>query len=233
MYAQDVPSIKEFAEASPEGLASVITFALLSARTRFERLQHDVASVRKHGIDSPALWGWKRDGYLFVQANKADLHSVEPSRLSVMAAMDLFVSTVPGLGLIKAGFVCQMLGQEVACLDARNREQLGVDTRFFDMHNKGLSSRTRQRRISEYLAFSTYTGGAQYWWDDWCNRMGDRLGTTGDDISRQHVKLVRDLDPSAARFRSESKRAWLNDKGLPVQSSDPLPESYQTTITRT
>ncbi len=196
MYSDHVPLIREHAEASPQGLADVLTFALLSARVQFWRLDDQMQSVRKLGKDSPALWGWKREGYLRVQTSKLALHAMEPWQLYPTYAMETVIANIPGLGLAKGGFVCQMLGQPIACLDVRNRDVLGLPERFFREFRRDrngdvkVSPKRFRERVEQYIATCQNTGGAEYWWNRWCNDTAARLGTTGEEISAEHVRII-------------------------------------------
>ena len=49
-------------------------------------------------------------------------------------------------------------------------------------------------QIAEYVEYTRETGGAEYWWDTWCNYVaGNRANrslNTGDAVSKFHVTAV-------------------------------------------
>lgn len=91
-----------------------------------------------------------------------------------------------------------MLGHEVACLDARNMEALGWDGRpFREFRRRGgvciVRPETRLRRINDYIHATRESGGAEHWWDNWCEGMALSPGFGGDaaKVSAAHVDCVK------------------------------------------
>ena len=197
MYAQDVPRIKAYAGASPDNLANVITFVLLSIRVQFTRVATAMRDVRREGRDSAFLWGFKQEGFDYVQAHKESIHSAlcgAPYPTTV-EAVDYLASEVCGLGIVKAAFVAQMLGHNVACFDSRNLDSLewgGRPFREFKRRNGVcvIKAETRQRHIAAYVQMTIETGGAAHWWDHWCNGIAPQFGGDGDRVSRLHWQII-------------------------------------------
>lgn len=187
MYQDDVPLIADYAR-SPEGLADVIVFALLSVRTQFITLPRQMADIRRNGERSSYLWGWKLQGYQDVQRQASFLSMYLPTADDGLAMFQLHY-TIKGLGCAKAGFVLQMLGRDVACFDSRNMSKLGLASdrpwRLDDV-----SQKTQIKRIDRYIKATRDSGGAEYWWNDWCARVGADTGNTADQISRLHSKTI-------------------------------------------
>src|SRR5690606_15935640 len=108
------------------------------------------ADVRKHGLDSACLWGWKRPALKWI------CEAAEPIYSSVRALDDpettvelvAELSTLPGLALVKGAFVAQMLGHDVACFDTRNLDALGYSagSRPFREFRPNARWETRLRR---------------------------------------------------------------------------------------
>jgi hypothetical protein len=190
MYAQDVPVITAYG-SSAKGLQDVITFALLSIRQPFRTLFEQMADVRRLGQDSRYLWGAKRKGFQDAKALSGTLVNLL-ERASVADAMFMVSEAITGLGMVKSGFVLQMLGHDVACIDSRNMAMLGflptdrpALMRLDDVGDKG-----RVMRIGRYLEFCRKAGGAEYLWDKWCEGYATELGLTPDQVSKMHVKII-------------------------------------------
>lgn len=200
MYRQDVPKIAAFARASPSGTGSVLTFALLSIRQPFASLPRAVEDVKRWGIDSRYLWGWKRLGFDYVCDHEHELWDTLRTA-DTFDAIDYLAGTVPGLGIVKGAFVAQMFGHEVACFDSRNLEALEMPARSF-REVKALSPANRRRKIAQYVEITRDTGGAAHWWDSWCTGIAPSLGLSPDGVSRQHVTLTAALSPAIDAARS-------------------------------
>ena len=109
-----------------------------------------------------------------------------------VGAIDALTS-VNGLGIVKPAFVVQMCGLDVACLDSHNLTRLGLSQSHFKL-SKTVSHATKRKKIAEYVEYTRETGGAEYWWNTWCNYVaGNRANSslnTGDAVSKYHVTAV-------------------------------------------
>lgn len=207
MYRTEVAALSRYGLSSARGLADVITFALLSARQHFSVVPRQMDEVREQGERSKALWGWKRDGYRFLQGEWANatvnyLNTLLPRHST--AALGALLS-VPGLGLVKGGFVAQMLGFEVGCIDSRNAARLGLPLRAWDFNKHRLRpcSHWGQRRkiITGYVGACATLGGAEYLWDSWCDDYAAQNGMTGETVSKMHLAAIA---PGATIRRSDN-----------------------------
>lgn len=194
MYERDMPLIRDHALASPQGLADVITFVILTIRQPFQQMQRQMAQVRADGADAKPLFGHKRAGYEYAQEHKRVLHAAIVEAVKAgdpVGAIDV-LTNVPGLGIVKAAFVAQCCGLEVACLDSHNLTRLGLPVDALKMA-KGLKRETRLAKITKYVALCAETGGSRYWWDSWCEYVAGRRGSplkTGDAVSAFHATAL-------------------------------------------
>ncbi len=195
MYTDHVPQIAAHAKASPEGLADVCVFVLATIRVQFGRVPAGMREIRQRRHLASALWGWKREGYEFIRDNRDDLFAGaqaldDPE--TTCELIDLFASQVPGLGIVKAAFVVQMLGHDVACFDSRNLEVLGYATNARPWRNKKIGKQVnRLRKISDYVQATRASGGSAFWWDHWCAGIAPALGITPDAVSGWHLTEVK------------------------------------------
>jgi hypothetical protein len=96
---------------------------------------------------------------------------------------------IPGLGMVKAGFILQFMGFDVGCLDTRNIQRERIDINATRIR-KDLSPRAQARRLAWYLR---ETGGrAQELWDGWCQDVAGTYGTfqDADSVSRVHLDCI-------------------------------------------
>lgn len=195
MYDRDMPLMREIALASPEGLTKVIAFVLSTIQQPLQSVANQMAELKREGVNSKYLFGSKRDGYRYAVDHACVLHAavVEAVRVNdVVGAVDV-LTNVPGLGIVKAAFVAQICGLDVACLDTHNLRRLGMAEGALKLA-KSVKPETRRRKIADYVALCSSTGGARHWWNTWCDYVaGNRANKslpTGDAVSAYHVACI-------------------------------------------
>ena len=202
MYREHVPQIAAAMRADPRIFARGIMLAILSARTQFVRIGDQMSDLEERGADSAGLWGWKFDAYSYLGEHTGALwEHVRNGRTPGGAIADL--CRVPGLGIVKAGFVCQLMGFDVGCLDTRNIDRLGLLPRAYRSDGEERKRKPAfQRKIARYVA--EVGGRAEVLWNDWCNDAAKTYATSGDEISRAHLAIIpKDKRRTYARHREE------------------------------
>ncbi len=111
------------------------------------------------------------------------------------AVVDLFMR-IPSIGMVKAGFIAQMCGFEVACLDRHNIRMLGLSEAALKVSKK-IKPELRLKKIRQYVKLCRLEG-AEYWWDTWCNYVAEKGGMnkslpTGDAVSAYHVTSIMEM----------------------------------------
>lgn len=193
MYRDDQARIERWCK-NPDKLLLVGTMVLLSIRMQWVGVGNQMASVSELGSKSPCLWGFKRDGYIYLRDNRKRLYKhVKDYRAGRIWLDDLMREflKVPGLGLPKAGFLCQLLTGHSGCLDMHNIERFGLDAKVWEVRSrKKLADQIAEidDKISLYLRLIDACGGPEKLWDDWCEALNDKVGTfhSADDVSRRH-----------------------------------------------
>lgn len=99
---------------------------------------------------------------------------------------------VPGLGIVKAAFITQLMGYDVACLDARNVAREGRNGRAY--RSDGKTPRQLSPKVRQYVA-ETF-GKAEIYWNAWCEDVAAAYGRTPQQISELHLAILpRDFVP--------------------------------------
>jgi hypothetical protein len=110
----------------------------------------------------------------------------------VVGAVDI-LSNVPGLGIVKASFVAQICGLEVACLDTHNLKRLGLGEATFKLA-KSVKHETKLAKIAKYVAVCAREGGSRYFWNSWCEfvagNRANRSLATADAVSAYHAACI-------------------------------------------
>ena len=191
MYNRDMPRMAAHGLADADGLADVFNFVLGTIQQPLQTLGRQMHDFRVNGENSTYLFAAKRKGFKYVQTHKLML--LRALRLAkkqddVERAL-LILINVPSLGIVKAGFVAQCLGFEVACIDSHNLDRLGLPRTALRLP-KSASKKLKRKRVKDYIKLCFTTGGAEYWWNSWCEYVADK-GTnrkleTANDVSAYH-----------------------------------------------
>lgn len=198
MFKDDNKKIARFALKSPENMVRVGTFVLTTIQAGLATTQAQMHDIDEHGASSKYLWGNKRDGFLYLQEHKQVIFAAIKAAVKAndpIGAIDV-LTNVPNLGIVKAAFVAQLVGLDVACIDSHNCDRLGL-SRSALKFSKKVKPELKRKKIADYVKFTQDTGGSEYWWNTWCeyvagNRANKRLDTA-EKVSKYHVDAVMQL----------------------------------------
>lgn len=199
-YIRDVELITNHALRSDAGMVDLIEFVFATIQQPLSMVPQIRESIGIHGVDSPFLFSYKRQGlqYAIEYAGELrqtiieliDLYGVDSVDASALAVDTFF--QIPGLGVVKAGFVAQCLGFNVGCIDSHNLVRLGIKPSAVEVR-KRLLRNTQLRKIHAYVELCQSIGTAKLW-DDWCAYVAGRKFntqfTSGDEVSAFHVSCI-------------------------------------------
>jgi len=217
MYKRDVAEIKDFVRiVGPDALVSVILFVLLTIQAGLSTVKGQLKKVDEDGFRANCLWGKKADGLRYARDNKDFLYGRlykiiqthgYASTEGCVAAIELFI-TIPNLGLVKAAFVAQCLGFDVACLDSHNLARFGIPVSQVKDNPKA-KIETRRKKWTSYvqlcrdladannvddIAHGLCSTATEYWWNSWCSYVAGNIANrsldSGDIVSRYHVECI-------------------------------------------
>lgn len=197
-YSRDVAEIINITN-NKQSVVPVVLFVLATIQAGLSTCKDQIKDVNKLGSESRFMWGKKGDGLNYAIHHDAFLwgkvqHIKESlgtdSVEACVAAIELFLP-VPNLGMVKAAFVAQCLGFNVACIDSHNLKRLGLSENAVKLGK--VKASTARKKIEAYVEMTQVQGSA-YWWNTWCeyvagNRANKALDT-GDVVSRYHVECV-------------------------------------------
>ena len=199
MYNRDCNEIADYASKHPDNFVRVVTFTLCTIQAGLSTVKMQMQDVDVNGLESKYLWGKKSDGLAYTIANKHFLWGKlmalkERGTSDIDAVSDgiMLLRKVPNLELVKASFVMQMLGFDVACIDSHNLTRLGLPPSAVKIGAK-LKPATQLKKVKAYVEMCQ-KDGTKYWWDSWCDYVAgnraNRLLDTGDVVSKFHVDCV-------------------------------------------
>lgn len=198
MYDQHQWRVEYFAARNASNTVDVLMMVLLSIRMQWSGVGMQMESWRERGLSSEFLWGFKRKGALYIHRNRERLFQRSNSaRNGEIWVEDLMreLLKVPGLGMVKAGFACQLLIGEVGCLDVHNINRLGLKaSEWYVRKYKDIDKQLREvdEKIATYMHLIDECGGTRKLWDDWCEHLASNSKAYKDaeDVSLRHVTYL-------------------------------------------
>ena len=197
MYQRHQPIIAAWARKSPENLARVIQFCIISMRRRFYLVPALVEEAEQEG--SGALYGWKHAAYREAWENRDAIYwncediarTEDPGdRADYLLA---YLASLYGLNVAKAGFVCQLAYGLSGCLDTVNVQRLGLRPRAFANFSQLKTPQGRQGRAVQYNAVVREAGGTETLWNAWCASVSERYPAqfpTPNHVSALHLECL-------------------------------------------
>lgn len=192
MYQRHMPKLRDAGLSSYEAFCDIVMFVLLSVRVQFVRVPQNMKEFRKAGAKCPHLWGWKKNGYDALQSDvgRETWYKVRVAK-TAEEAIELLTANIPGLQIVKAGFVAQMLGFECGCIDGRNVKHYGVNVRQFKWDKRDYSVACLKRRVAHYVDTCSELGGAETLWNKWCEGLAKDNFMTPSTVSAMHLAALR------------------------------------------
>ena len=202
MYNRDVKEIKSFVRwGGTDAFVNTGLFVLLTIQAGLSTVKGSMEKVSIDGVKANCLWGKKDEGYKYLIKHgdylRSEMYKIADAKgyNSVEACADvveLFMQ-VPNLGMVKASFLAQCLGFNVACIDSHNVKRLGINPNLVKTPPKAMKPETARRKVEEYIVL-TQREGSKYWWNTWCEYVAgnkaNRKLTTGNVVSKFHVECI-------------------------------------------
>lgn len=185
MYAEHCSAIAHYMHSDLEGFKRGAWFAICSIRQPITVVPEQVARLALG--DTGPLFGHKVAAFDYLERHAWALWvsiKLAPDNAQRIAVL----LHVPGLGIVKAGFVLQLMGYDVACLDSRNVKREGRAARAF--RTDGKPPAALGRKVAAYLR--EVEGKAAAYWDAWCQDVAQVYDMTAEQISELHMAIVPD-----------------------------------------
>lgn len=177
MYKDEQPVIGEYARASADNFARVCLMAVLTIQNPLYRVPEQMRLVDEIGDKARgALFGHKVQAFHYLRSNRkrlfADCEAIWESREAPDAIDDrllLRLSQIPGVGLVKAGFIAQLAYGTSGCIDTHNLVRFDIPMGTFKSKRvKGTKPATAARWVRYYNETIDRLGGTASLWDSWC-----------------------------------------------------------------
>ena len=200
MYNIHAKAVQDYSRLSSDNLSDVILMVVLSIQQPWYAVGDQLKDVKRWGIGSKFIWGNKIKTYNFLMSRKdfiysqylAVLNSSKSDDDKALSLMNVFLQ-IDGLGLAKAGFVCQLTAGLVGCIDVHNIRMYNIPKKDLAF-SKSIKSKTlRDKKISNYISVC-HTIGTENLWDTWCCSLATKTKRFEDGfhVSKVHYDFLQD-----------------------------------------
>jgi len=203
MYTEDAINCQQYAQKSHDNMVDVALMVSLSIQQNWLSVGDQLADVNRCGIESKFLWGNKRKTYEYLQDNSyklytdamAVINSGDLDRDKARALMAVFLR-VDGLGIPKAGFMCQLMAGLVGCMDVHNIRLYRLDIKDLSLSKNPKTSKgidANNKKVWAYIDMC-HDIGTESLWDNWCNFLAtkSKKWIDGAHVSAVHYSYLTD-----------------------------------------
>lgn len=198
MYSVHAKAIQDYSQQSSDNLVDVITMVVLSIQQPWSAVGKQMADVKLNGRNSKFLWGNKGKTYDYITRRKsfifnqflAVINSNKSDKDKAYSLMNIFLR-IDGLGMVKAGFVCQLTAGLVGCIDLHNIRLYGIDEKVLKLPKSLKSKNIRDEKINKYISIC-HNIGTENLWDTWCNFLATKnsVWSNGFEVSKVHYDYL-------------------------------------------
>lgn len=184
------PKINEHCQVSADNTADMVMMVVLSIQQPWHAVGDQMRDYKALGAASRFVWGNKRKTFDWLQDNKEALYRDAMDASNDVELMQAFLQ-VPGLGLAKAGFCCQLFAGRVGCIDVHNLRRLNIASSVLSLDKKAQPS-TQKRKIEVYIS-ACKSRRTSWLWDSWCNliaKKDPKRWANGEHVSAVHYEYL-------------------------------------------
>jgi len=199
MYKIHAKAVQDYSKLSSDNLADVILMVVLSIQQPWYSVGEQLKDVKKLGRDSRFIWGSKIKCFDSLQSKKdfiysqylAVLNSSKTDDDKALSLMNVFLQ-IDGLGLAKAGFVCQLTAGLVGCIDVHNIRMYNIPKKDLSFSKSIKSKALKNKKISSYVSVC-HDIGTENLWDTWCSFLATKSKKFEDGfhVSKVHYDFLQ------------------------------------------
>lgn len=147
MYDKHQSKIQSFARANPDNLARTLWLAILSANTSLtsvgsiiDDMEAGRQSTTSARIDA-CSYAWDNRADIYHHCEDIYYHANDWEQAS--NAMVNYLASIPGMGIVKAGFACQLAYGLSGCIDTHNVRRFKLNPYTFYNYKQLATARGR------------------------------------------------------------------------------------------
>tara|TARA_R100000742_G_C4261112_1_gene78893 strand:- start:513 stop:1145 length:633 start_codon:yes stop_codon:yes gene_type:complete len=180
MYKNHAVKCQAYAQRNADNFADVVMMVSLSIQQNWLGVGDQLQDVRLNKENSKFLWGMKATAYKYIMTHKHKIYAMMKAVMcsnhndedKAKSLMKVFLR-IEGLGLVKAGFVCQLTCGLVGCMDVHNIKAYKIDEKMLT-YNKKLKTekgiKANEKKIENYIKMC-HDYGTEELWNAWCESL--------------------------------------------------------------
>ncbi len=199
IYSNDIKACNEFAQTSAVNLKRAALFVLATVQQQLETVPVALTDITEIGTASRFSWGSKKRGIEYLNENiRALFCDAKRFRNNPAQLMRVFLR-IPGLGLVKSGFLCQIFAGLVGCIDTHNIKLYEIPLSALRL-NYAAKPKSIEKKIAQYISLCEGLGGAYFLWSNWCDfvaRLRPYNWQSGAEVSQFHLDVINGTETGA------------------------------------
>lgn len=199
MYHADIKECNEFAQSNAASFKRAALFVVATIQQKLEMTAAIVSDLETLGAASRYAFGFKARSVDYLEAEYQTLYRDAMRARGNPQKLLLIFLRVPGLGVVKAGFLAQIFDNAVGCIDMHNVTLYGIPASAL-RYDKGLKPRTKRAKRAQYVALCHGLGGSAVLWSAWCDYLATirpANWSDGAEVSRYHVDVITGRETGA------------------------------------
>ncbi len=199
MYSNHIVACNEFSQACSVNFKRAALFVLATVQQQLETVPVALTDIVENGIGSRFAWGFKSTGVEYLESNFVELYrDAINCKQSANQLLDVFLR-VPGLGLVKSGFLCQIFAGTVGCIDTHNIKLYEIPLSAL-RYNYGSGDTFRKQKRDRYISLCHGLGGSHFLWSHWCDyvaKLRPYNWSDGAEVSQFHFDVISGKETGA------------------------------------
>ena len=195
-YDNHITACNVYSQASPENFKRAALFVLATVQQQLETVPVALTDICEIGSASRFAWGNKSKGVQFIEAEYESLYAAAfVLRNKPVELMELFL-IIPGLALVKAGFLCQIFAGSVGCIDTHNIKLYDIPVSALRYRYEN-SDACNAAKVARYVELCSGLGGAVALWSRWCDyvaKIRPYNWSDGAHVSQFHVDVITGIE---------------------------------------
>lgn len=198
MYSRDQALTQRHAETE-QGFLDTVVFVLATVNQHFYNVGTITDTYHTAGLDeTPHYNAVQKRGIAYAMMRApfytALLADVRAGKADLAEALKALVE-IPGIGMVKAGFILQLTCGMAGCLDRHNLRTAGLNERIFQRVPAAAEALTARIRL--YLKACEDMGTPEEIWDGWSRLIAAKYPNQfccADDVSWKHALWTRSAE---------------------------------------
>ena len=200
MFNQDQTVIGSYARSNADQFARTCQFVILTVQQSLFNVEADFSQIDDGDNDvTGILFGWKYAAFNSIWTNRERLYTQCEHYAETLEGNDLAAAIIdciasePGYGLVKAGFVAQLIYGVGGCLDTHNIRRFGLKESTFAKYKTLKTAKAKRAKLLKYVTLCSDLGGAAALWDSWCEYVYSRQPAayrSADHVSETHLTAL-------------------------------------------